>query len=118
MRRLLVLIFLLPCALLADTFPSQERGFQAEKAFHVGDFDTVNLFNGNLVLTIPIGGSYPVSGGLAYGLTLAYNSNVWDFQQDDVNVYTQALPNRRSNAGLGWRLSMGELLEPLDPQND
>jgi YD repeat-containing protein len=119
MRRLLViLLLLLPCVLAADTFPSQERGFQAEKAFHVGDFDTVNLFNGNLVLTIPIGGSYPVSSSLSYGLTLAYNSNVWDFQQDDIGVYTQALPNRRSNAGMGWRLSLGELLEPLDPQND
>lgn len=120
MRRLIlsILILLLPCVLLADTFPSQERGFQAEKAFHVGDFDTVNLFNGNLVLTIPIGGSYPVSSALSYGLTLAYNSNVWDYQEDDNGVYNQALPNRHSNAGLGWRLSLGELLEPLDPQND
>src|SRR5215213_827900 len=117
MRRLLVLIFLLPCALLADTFPSQERGFQAEKAFHVGDFDTVNLFNGNLVLTIPIGGAYPVGGGLSYGLTLIYNSNVWDYEET-ASATTQALPNRRSNAGMGWRLSLGELLEPTDPSNE
>jgi YD repeat-containing protein len=108
---------LLPWQLRADTFPTQERGFQAEKAFHVGDFDTVNLFNGNLVLTIPIGGSYPVGGGLSYGLTLIYNSNAWDFQQT-ASATTQAIPSRRSNAGMGWRLSLGQLLEDTDPSNE
>ncbi|HWM95039.1 MAG TPA: RHS repeat-associated core domain-containing protein [Thermoanaerobaculia bacterium] len=119
MRRLAPVLMLafLPVPLLADTFPSQERGFQAEKAFHLGDFDTVNLFNGNLVLTIPIGGSYPVGGGLSYGLALVYNSKAWDYQQS-VSEQTQSLPNRRSNAGMGWRLSLGELMEPTDPAND
>ena len=119
MRRLLLVPALLCCGTLAaDPFPSQERGFQAERSFYVGDFDTVNLFNGNLVLAIPIGGSYPVGGSLSYGLTLTYNSNVWDFQEDEIGVYRQALPNRLSNAGLGWRLSLGELLDPAGPEND
>ncbi|MES1243845.1 MAG: RHS repeat-associated core domain-containing protein [Acidobacteriota bacterium] len=119
MRRLLLVPALLCCgSLAADPFPTQERGFQAERAFYVGDFDTVNLFNGNLVLAIPIGGSYPVGGSLSYGLTLTYNSNVWDFQEDEIGVYRQALPNRLSNAGLGWRLSLGELLDPTGPEND
>jgi hypothetical protein len=118
MRRLLILSLLLAAPLAADPFPTQERGFQAEKAFHIGDFDTVNLFNGNLILTIPIGGSYPVSGSLSYGLTLTYNSNAWDFREDATGVYTQALPNRRSNAGMGWRLSLGELLDPYYSEND
>jgi RHS repeat-associated protein len=110
-------LVLLPWQLRADTFPTQERGFQAEKAFHVGDFDTVNLFNGNLVLTIPIGGSYPVGGGLSYGLTLIYNSNAWDFEQT-ASETTQAIPSRRSNAGMGWRLSLGQVLEDTDPSNE
>jgi RHS repeat-associated protein len=118
MRRLALILLLAGAPLTADPFPTQERGFQAEKAFHIGDFDTVNLFNGNLVLAIPIGGSYPVSSRLSYGLTLTYNSTVWDFQEDDTNVYQQAIPNRRSNAGLGWRLSLGELLDPAYPEND
>ncbi len=120
MRRLMsILMFLILAApLAADPFPTQERGFQAEKAFQIGDFDTVNLFNGNLVLTLPIGGSYPVSSSLSYGLTLTYNSNAWDFQEDDIGAYTQAIPNRRSNAGMGWRLSLGELLDPFYAEND
>ena len=117
MKKLILALLLLPAPLLADTFPSQERGFQAEKAFHLGDFDTVNLFNGNLVLSIPVGGTYPVGGGLSYGLTLVYNSNAWDFEET-ASATTQALPTRRSNAGMGWRLSLGELLEPTDPFND
>jgi len=114
---LLLSLALVPAGLLADTFPSQERGFQAEKAYHLGDFDTINLFNGNLVLTIPIGGTYPVGGGLSYGLTLIYNSNAWDYEQTDSET-TQALPSRRSNAGMGWRLSLGELLDPLNPASE
>lgn len=117
MKRLILILLLLPLPLLADTFPSQERGFQAEKAYQVGDFDTVNLFNGNLVLTLPIGGSYPVGGGLSYGLTLVYNSNVWDYEET-ASATTLAFPVRRSNAGMGWRLSLGELLEPTSPAND
>ena len=119
MRRLalVLLLALVPVRLAADTFPTQERGFQAEKAFHVGDFDTVNEFNGNLLLTIPIGGSYPVGGGLSYGLTLIYNSNAWDFEQT-ASATTQAIPVRRANSGMGWRLSPGELLEPTDPANE
>jgi len=29
-----------------------------------------------------------------------------------------ANPNRRSNAGVGWRLSLGRLLPPTDPLSD
>jgi len=42
-------------AALADDYPSQALGTQPEKAYQFGNVDHVNLFNGNLVLTIPIG---------------------------------------------------------------
>ena len=100
--------------------PRSSAASRADKVFQVGDLDNVNLFNGNLVVTIPIGGSYPVGGGLSYSLTLVYNSNAWDYESVVYgnDVYTQALPDRRSNAGLGWRLSLGELLAPADPSNE
>jgi RHS repeat-associated protein len=106
----------------ADDHPNTGRGFSAEKTFMVGDIDKVNTFNGNLVLTIPIGGSYPAGGDLSYGLTLIYNSNLWDFQERDDPItqvtYTQGLPQRTSNAGLGWLLTLGRLLAPNTPGND
>jgi len=108
---------LFPALLWADTFPSQERGFQAEKAFQIGDFDSINGFNGGLILTLPIAGSYNVGGSLSYGLTLIYNSNVWDFEATASGL-KRAMPVRRASAGLGWRLSLGELLDKADPEND
>jgi len=107
-------------ALSAQTYPSLERGVKAEKLFQFGDLDSVNLMNGNLVMRIPIGAPYPVGGSLSYGLALIYNSKAWDFQEAyyQGQPYGQALPDRLSNAGMGWSLSLGRLLDPNDPAND
>ena len=110
------LLVALSSALRADDHPNTARGFAADKAFQSGDVDNVQLFNGNLTLTIPIGGSYPVGGGFAYGLTLVYNANVWDFQE--AGTFQQSRPQRLSNAGLGWLLTLGKLLGPHTPGND
>jgi hypothetical protein len=64
-------------ALFAQGDQTVERGFAPEKVYDFSSIDQVNLFNGNLSLTIPIGPRFPVGGGLTYGLTLVYNSNVW-----------------------------------------
>ena len=40
----------------ADVHPNTAPGFPVEQSFHVGDVDSVNLFNGALTLTIPLGG--------------------------------------------------------------
>jgi RHS repeat-associated protein len=105
----------------ADVHPNTAPGFPGDESFHVGDIDSVNLFNGSLTLTIPIGTSYPVNGGFSYNLKLVYNSNPWSF----VTVYyppvaptdpdvprTQAQPSPCSNAGLGWRVSLGRIDPP------
>ncbi len=101
--------------------PNHGRGFSPEKAFDIGDVDHVNLFNGTLNLTIPVGGSYPLSGGLSYSLTLTYGSALWEWQ-DFCQFTAQGLscdyrssPNLDDNAGFGWRLHMGRLFEPFDP---
>ncbi|HYI07774.1 MAG TPA: hypothetical protein VEK57_01780, partial [Thermoanaerobaculia bacterium] len=97
---------------------NNERGFVPEKLYQFGGIDSVNLFNGNLTLSIPIGGSAPVSSNLSYGLTLYYNSKLWNAeslmtgnqcgdgaQQDAGNV---AFPvASRMNAGLGWSFGFG-----------
>ncbi|HEY0780880.1 MAG TPA: hypothetical protein VGE98_00380, partial [Thermoanaerobaculia bacterium] len=128
-RRALSLLFALALGALgfaaasafAQEHPNVEHGFAADKAFHGGDIDNINTFNGVLVLTIPVGQSYKVGGNLGYGLTLVYNSNPWTFQQRPASngqVYTQALPNPRSNAGLGWQISLGHLYAPQAIDND
>jgi len=57
--------FLIPVALtlalagsplLADTYPTQQRGFAPDKVFQAGDLDNINVFNGNLVVTPGVAG--------------------------------------------------------------
>ena len=91
-----------------------ERGLNAH-SYLSGDFDHVNLYNGNLTLTIPIGQSYKVGGTLEYSLTLTYNSNAWYFKteiQPNHGDRTRAEVNPKANAGMGWMLSLGALYPP------
>jgi len=98
--------------------PNLERGVAADKMYQFGNIDQINLFNGNLSLTIPIGGDRPVGDRLSYGLTLTYNSKVWESEQvytgtpDNGNWSYRKKPLTLSNAGFGWILSLGQLLDP------
>ncbi|HVF58782.1 MAG TPA: RHS repeat-associated core domain-containing protein [Thermoanaerobaculia bacterium] len=107
--------------LLAEDHPNQTRGFKADQVYQgMGDLDHVNLFNGNLTITIPVGQTYRVGGRLEYGLTLVWTGNVWDVRDrlDPVQgEVTRFIPSERFNAGLGWRLSLGQLLLPFQPGN-
>lgn len=111
--------------------PAAERGFHPEKLYQFGDLDHVNLFNGNLSVNLPIGERYPVGGGLAYGVSLAYNSKIYDFKLHRIahsgpgggpgswENQTETEPNLLSNAGVGWFLSVGgRLLSPDDVENN
>src|SRR5436305_1542380 len=126
-RYLCVLFLLLTCAAAAlaqapgQQNPNVARGLSIDQVYQVGDIDHVNVFNGNLTVQIPIGPRYPVGGKMSYGLTLAFNSKVWDFKDAFGSLVgpNQAtideIPSRTSNAGLGWLLSMGRILYRLDP---
>ncbi len=104
------LLFALP--LFCQQPPNNAIGFQPGKSFQMGDFDTVNLFNGNLTVAIPLGPSFTPGGNLAYGFHLIYNGNAWVMAG---GTQPEAIPNRFSNAALGWRVSLGELVAPQDP---
>ena len=113
------LLLALAAPAAAEVHPNTAPGFPVEQSFHVGEIDNVNLFNGSLTLTIPIGPSYPVNGGLSYGLKLVYNANPWTFStvttvHPDGTEATNPIADATacSNAGLGWRLSLGEFEPP------
>jgi RHS repeat-associated protein len=88
------------------------RGFQPERSFELGEIDHVNAFNGNLIVSIPIGPVYPVSPQLSYQFRLSWNSNVWDGDEGSVVGTTASYTNRASNAGLGWQFGLGRLAQP------
>ena len=102
-------------AAVAQQHPNQAKGFDATKVYDFQDLDNVNLFNGNLIVKIPLGPRYDVGPHLSYGFSLVYNGNVWDATGDATHVTLQ--PSRRSNAGIGWLISLGRLFSPSDPTN-
>lgn len=104
--------------------PNLDRGFDPGKLYQFGEVDSVDLYNGALSLSVPLGPRYPVSETLSYGLGLRYSSNVWYFETipqcpdppcsgGSEPSCIAAQPWRDNlltwNAGLGWHLSLGEL---------
>jgi RHS repeat-associated protein len=120
---LLVLVLLAAAAVpaAAQEHPNVARGINPAASFDLTGVDNVNQFNGNLVITLPLGQSFPAGGGLSYQLTLVYNSQVWTRQE--YGSFVQSIPVPTDNAGLGWMVSLGRFNPPeyrgdFDPNLD
>lgn len=116
MRTMRILFFTIVLALAVaaagQPHANNERGFEADKVYQFGGLDSVNVYNGNVMIRLPIVNN-KVSSTLSYNLTLTYNTKVWDYLQEYAYPpIMSALPNRRSNAGVGWLLTMGTLYGP------
>jgi len=110
--------------LSAQRHPNAAKGIIGTQSHGTGLIDTINYFNGNLTVSVPLGQAFPLSTSLSYGFALHYNSNTWDIEKvyhptnpngpcpQCVTQYTAAFPDRRSNAGMGWVLTMGRLWAP------
>lgn len=98
----------------AQLHPNVERGFSSDKAFSIGDIDHVNLFNGNVTVTLPLGRPLAIGDSLSVGLTATYNSKLWDSRKlqppFESTATTELHPNRLANAGFGWLVSLGRLV--------
>ena len=56
-----------------------ERGLQVTGSYRLGDIETVNTKNGNVMLSVPLASLPPGRGGdPGFDLTLNYNSKLWD----------------------------------------
>lgn len=124
-----------PAQAAAD--PVNARGYDVSQVYHgYAELDSVNSFNGNLMLSIPLGQTFKTNGTLSYAFKLQYNSNLWDMRQwervgtDDIPKQsewtrptgtTEAYESPEFNAGLGWRLSVSGTLKhnvfPVNPHN-
>lgn len=109
----LLAVLCLSVPVAAQQSPNLARGFTPGESYDSSGLDSVNLYNGNLSLVLGLGLRYPADGGFDYGLKLIYNSTIWDFSttRDPGSppgvTQTQANPNRSSNSGIGWTLSLG-----------
>jgi YD repeat-containing protein len=127
-RRIAALLFVLSLAapaLFAEQDRTQLKGFTPEGVFQFLGLDNVNIFSGNLVLTVPLGQEYAVGGGLTYRFQFVCNGNLWDSEvTDDPECHhavpgyrdgcipVDALADRRANAGLGCIVTLGRLFPP------
>lgn len=106
----------------AQRNPHQRQGFVPDQAYSFDGVENISLFSRALVLTIPLGGTYPVADGFGYGLTAVYSANVWDLvpstqPEPKQQVVTDVRTSLTANAGLGWRVSLGSLHAPGAPEN-
>src|SRR5690242_18087925 len=84
-NRSLSVFFLLGAILLGsykDAFSTQttapERGMNAGKSYSISDIETIALQTGNLMFNIPLGSLPAGRGGMSAGVSLYYNSKLWD----------------------------------------
>ncbi|HWW62517.1 MAG TPA: hypothetical protein VN181_14185 [Thermoanaerobaculia bacterium] len=140
MRRLL--LFLAAAALLCPVRAAAQRnqnvakGFSADKVFEFNNVDHINTFNGSLNVVLPLGQKYQANGSLSYQFALTYSGNNWETVDSVETEYdAEGAPHEvftnytypvgswdkfpSHSAGLGWRLSFGEISAvETGPSND
>ncbi|MCZ6778216.1 MAG: hypothetical protein O7F16_04525 [Acidobacteria bacterium] len=102
---------------------NEQIGFSEKHLFDGDHFgENLDILNGNLVLTVPIGQAYRVTDSLEYRLLLTYNSKFWIEEKPGLEVTVTPLlvgsteaewegrtDKELHNAGLGFRLHMGRI---------
>ncbi len=97
-------------------------GFRPNHAFESGNFgENIDILNGGLNLTVPVGQRFQINSKLGYGLTLAYNSKVWDtsdYNNSQVAVLHQVVPTNMSAFGIGFSLQFGRITKDIQYMSD
>ena len=128
MKNTIAIVWIAGLVAFAGSAPAQEptsedinlsRGLSVTSAYQLDNLDAVNVFNGALTVSIPLGQRFPVAQ-LDYGFSLHVNSNMWDFDCATIvngRCEMAAEPDTEiSNAGLGWTFSFGRLYPPNTPE--
>jgi RHS repeat-associated protein len=110
---LVVIALLSGNSVLAQSGPqhdADEAPGYVNNIFHHTDVDSVNLYNGELTIPIPIGPSYPVGPKLKFQAMLTYASRVWEYGYPDDpqdSVYTPLVGDPA--IGIGWTFTLGAI---------
>ena len=92
-----------------DNDPAQAQGY-VQNHFHHTSFDSINLYNGQLTIPIPIGPAYQIGPNLAFQATLTYNTRLTEpgHPTDENNPNYFPLVGDPA-IGLGWTFSAGKI---------
>jgi RHS repeat-associated protein len=82
---LITLLLFSGTALAQDTQTTTPRGIQAGNSYSISDIETINTTSGNLMLNIPLAKLPTGRGGLSGGLSLMYNSKLWDLHNSPIS---------------------------------
>ena len=114
-RTLLVccLLALGSCGFLWAQNENETVGFRPNHAFEGGMFgESIDVLNGGLNLTTPIGQRYRLNPRLDYGLTLNYNSKIWDateYQNGPIAPHKQVAATHEGPFGIGFTGHFGRI---------
>ena len=92
-----------------DDDPDSAPGF-VNNAFHSPDIDSVNLYNGQLAIPIPLGSSYPIGPNLRFQALLTYNLRLTEPGDPTFQGAVRYEPLVGNPAlGIGWNLQLGKI---------
>lgn len=114
---LLFSLFLLSSdpGIYAQKEESARRGAQPGAAYTISDIESINHTNGNVMLNIPLAALPPGRGGLNYGISLNYNSKMFDTLTEPFyitpNGSEQSATLLQKSADGGWRYGYKYIFE-------
>jgi RHS repeat-associated protein len=118
-RRNFLILALLPTLLMvpwAASWAQNENetvGFRPGHAFESGQFgENIDILNGGVNLTVPIGQSFRLSPHLETHLSLAYNSKIWntsDWQNTLLTTTPRVVTSNKSSFGIGFSMNFGRI---------
>ena len=93
---------------------NETAGFRSNHIFEGGQFgENLDILNGGLTLTIPVGPGFQVNTAVGYGLRLNYSSKVWDtsyFRNPIVHdLDRQVVPAIQGPFGIGVTAHFGRI---------
>ncbi|MCP3998831.1 MAG: hypothetical protein GY722_27730, partial [bacterium] len=80
--------------------------------------ENIDILNGNVNLSIPIGPRYQLNDWFGYQVTLYYNSKVWINECDPFDQQNCSGQMATDRYGLGWDIHFGRIYHHPDDRND
>jgi RHS repeat-associated protein len=100
------------CSLSAQQAGQAAPSFRAENLYSFGSLDSVAVMQGGLSIQLPI---TTFGSEIQTALQLVYQSAAWEALPQSCppqNNCALLYPKKQSRAGLGWRVSLGDLYQP------
>jgi hypothetical protein len=91
--------------------PSPKTGIHTTGLYSVNDIETLDHVSGNLMLNIPLGTLGPDRSGSSHGLSLVFNSHIWDASPAGVNPDGSTYYHFDASSGGGWNYPLEYRIE-------